>query len=90
MKRYYLIFQGRVQGVGFRSFLKMQALQYNCTGWAKNLTNGNVEAMLQGNEEQIKTILRNLKKGNMFIRITDYSIKEIPIMPNEQTFSIHY
>lgn len=90
MKRYYLIFQGRVQGVGFRSFFKMQALQYNCTGWAKNLTNGNVEAMLQGEEEHIKLILNNLNKGNMFIKITNYSIKEMPINPHESTFTIHY
>lgn len=90
MKRYYLIFQGRVQGVGFRSFLKMQALQYNCTGWVKNLSNGNVEAILQGQEEAIKLILNNLKKGNMFIHITNYSIKEMPIQLSEHQFSIYY
>ncbi|MBO4358768.1 MAG: acylphosphatase, partial [Erysipelotrichaceae bacterium] len=43
MKRYYIVYEGRVQGVGFRWRLAMLADMYNFTGWCRNLYNGNVE-----------------------------------------------
>lgn len=43
MKRYHMIVEGRVQGVGFRSFCMQQALTYNLTGSVRNMENGMVE-----------------------------------------------
>lgn len=87
MKRFYMIFEGRVQGVGFRSFVQMQAMRYHCTGWVRNMDNGSVELELQGKNEDLDQVIRILRQGNMFIRIDEYFIKEIPII-TETKFKI--
>lgn len=80
MKRYLLIYQGRVQGVGFRYQCQALALQYHLTGYAHNLENGNVQVEIQGEEENINQFLIALHKGNRFIRIDDYSMREIEVI----------
>lgn len=84
--RYYIIVEGSVQGVGFRSYTKFISQQHECTGWARNLDNGMVEIQIQGEEKNIKEVFETLKKGNMFIQITNYQIKEIPLVDNEKIF----
>ena len=55
MKRYYIIVEGRVQGVGFRYFVQSIAAGYGLTGWVRNLDNGMVdmEVHRSGSEWQI-------------------------------------
>lgn len=89
MKRFYLLCQGRVQGVGFRSFVQMQALNFDCTGWIRNLENGNVELEIQGEENSINHLLKVIREGNMFIKLDEYFIKEIPVKKEEHRFHIH-
>ena len=48
MVRKHFIFKGRVQGVGFRITFYQQATRLHLTGWVRNLSNGDVEACLQG------------------------------------------
>ena len=48
MKRYLIIYSGIVQGVGFRWSIKNLANKYNLSGYVKNLSNGNVEVQIQG------------------------------------------
>ena len=48
MKRYYILYRGRVQGVGFRWRLMQIAYKYNLTGFVKNLDNGDVMSEVQG------------------------------------------
>ena len=71
MVRYYIICEGRVQGVGFRYFCQMNAAELNLTGYAHNLNNGMVEIEVQGSEEKINIFIHNIKKGNFFIRVNN-------------------
>lgn len=87
--RYYIIVEGSVQGVGFRNYAQYIAVQHSCTGWAHNLDNGMVEIQIQGEQNQINNVFDTLKKGNMFIQITNYQIKEIPLVENENKFHIY-
>ncbi len=48
---------GIVQGVFFRSSLKHEADQFSVTGWARNMSDGSVEALLQGDEIRVKKII---------------------------------
>ncbi len=89
MKRYYILFAGRVQGVGFRSFVQMNAMKFNCTGYSKNLDNGNVEVEIQGEEKNIDELIKTLRMGNQFIKVDEYFLKEIPLK-DEDKFSIKY
>ena len=50
--RVHLLIDGEVQGVGFRAFVKRKALQKQVTGSIRNLENGKVEVIIQGNKEE--------------------------------------
>ena len=86
MKRYHVIVQGRVQGVGFRSFCMLQAQRRNLTGSVKNLSNGMVEIFVQGDEVMIDEFLGVIEKGDRFIRVDDMSIKQTAIIEGEKKF----
>lgn len=88
MKRYYMIAEGRVQGVGFRYFCQLNASNLNLTGWVRNMNNGMVEMEIQGDFDSILSFIKIINKGNFFINITSLSKKEISILPNENKFKI--
>ncbi|MBO4918771.1 MAG: acylphosphatase [Erysipelotrichaceae bacterium] len=88
MKRYYIIFSGIVQGVGFRWRLLMSAQRYGLTGYARNLSNGNVEVEVQGHG--VDEFLADAFQEDRYIQIYDYSIKEIPLVEDERKFDVKY
>ncbi|WP_066894813.1 acylphosphatase [Clostridium nigeriense] len=88
MVRYYIVVDGRVQGVGFRYFCQMNALNMNLTGWVHNMSNGMVEMEVQGNEHVILKFISIISKGNFFIKVTSLSKKEISMIENEKKFII--
>lgn len=90
MKRYLIIFIGRVQGVGFRFTYYNIALKYKLLGHIKNLSNGNVEVIAQGKEENIKKSILEIGNTNSFIRIDDYFIKEIEKDETLKDFKVIY
>jgi acylphosphatase len=55
--------EGRVQGVGFRYFVKNNANQLNVTGYAKNLPDTRVEFVLQGEQTAITSLLQIINRG---------------------------
>ncbi|MCD6408691.1 acylphosphatase [bacterium] len=63
MKRYHLFVSGIVQGVGFRWYTERIALSCGITGWVKNLPDGRVEIVAEGEEENLKRFVDDLKKG---------------------------
>ena len=89
MERYYLIFKGNVQGVGFRYFVLMLVQKYQLTGWIRNMYNDNVEMEIQGNHDTIFNLITEIKNGNGWSTVTDYAIKQIPIK-TESKFIIKY
>lgn len=90
MIRYFVIIDGRVQGVGFRYFASTNASKFSLTGWVKNIDNGMVELEIQGTEDNINNFLYIIKKGNTFIRVDDFSMKMIEIKKDEKKFKIIY
>ncbi len=63
------IVTGRVQGVGFRYFTYSIANKYGLRGWVRNLSDGSVEVMVQGEEARIENLRKYLLRGNMFIKV---------------------
>lgn len=59
----HLVIKGRVQGVGFRHFTKKNAESLGVNGWVKNLSNGDVEVVVQGEEDQVNEMIEHLKSG---------------------------
>lgn len=54
---------GQVQGVGFRFFTRRKAIQLNLTGSVRNLADGSVEVVAQGDEAQINLLRNWLAQG---------------------------
>ncbi len=90
MKRYHVIVEGRVQGVGFRGFCMLQAQSRGLTGSVKNLSNGMVEIFVQGEQNQIDDFLKRVQEGDRFIVVEDMPIKECNIVEGEKRFAYGY
>ena len=67
MIRYSIIVDGKVQGVGFRYFTQMKAMQFNLTGFCKNLYDGKVSIEVQGLEQDILSFIAAIKKIIIYI-----------------------
>lgn len=87
MKRYNMIFKGRVQWVGFRYKSYLLANELGLTGDVNNLYDGDVELNIQGDREKIDLFLEKLAKDR-FIRIDDIEIKEKELINNEEKFKL--
>lgn len=62
---------GFVQGVGFRAYVRSKARKIGVTGWVRNLSDGRVEAILQGDKKKIHQVLRFCNRGPFFARVND-------------------
>ena len=64
-KRIHLFYSGRVQGVGFRFSTERVALSLGIVGWVKNLSDGKVEVIAEGEEAKLVHFLEKIKEGPM-------------------------
>jgi len=63
MKRQARIrFTGIVQGVGFRYTTRHVANNLGLTGWVRNMNDGSVEAVAEGEEERVKQLIDSLEE----------------------------
>ena len=67
---------GVVQGVGFRYFIKRHASSVKVAGYAKNLANGNVEFLLQGDDDAVKKVLKQIAEGPSFSNVENVDANE--------------
>ena len=58
-----VVFHGRVQGVWFRAFTSEQAKTAQLTGWVRNLANGSVEALFEGDRDKIEVVIEKCRQG---------------------------
>lgn len=59
----HALIHGRVQGVGYRYFVLDRAAALGLTGWTRNLPNGSVEVLAQGQAEALQQLLAALHRG---------------------------
>jgi len=85
----HIIFTGRVQGVGFRFTALDIARRYRIDGFVRNLFDGTVEMVAQGNPEAISDCIRDINESfSGYIRET--RIEEIPTNPRYKDFKITF
>lgn len=61
--RLHVVVRGRVQGVGFRWFVREAARRRNLSGWVRNLDDGGVEVAAEGGEKEITWLRAELAEG---------------------------
>lgn len=59
----HAVVRGVVQGVGYRRWLQMEAEAAGLTGWVKNLADGSVECVVQGERPGVEAVLDRLWEG---------------------------
>lgn len=63
---------GRVQGVGFRAYLRKMARFHNITGWVKNNTDGSVEFFAEGPEKSLLWFAAHARTGPKFALVNQF------------------
>jgi acylphosphatase len=58
-----VLIRGRVQGVGYRAWVEVTALELGVEGWVRNSRDGAVEALFAGPEEVVLTIIELCRDG---------------------------
>jgi len=76
VRRRFLV-EGVVQGVGFRHFTWRLAGRLGLSGWARNLPDGSVEVVAEGDPELLGRLEQELKKGPSFAAVTNVRSSEI-------------
>jgi len=85
----HIIFIGRVQGVGFRFTAHRMAARHQLTGFVRNLRDGTVEMLAQGNSEDIDACIRDIDSYlSGYIRQT--KVEDVPPDPNCTEFKITF
>ncbi|MCX8178239.1 MAG: acylphosphatase [Candidatus Aenigmarchaeota archaeon] len=88
MKRVHVFVSGRVQGVNFRWFTKTVAEKLDIKGWVKNLNDGRVEIIAEGDDEEIENFLNYVKKGPILARVDEIDVREQDYKNEFKEFSI--
>ncbi len=90
IKTYQVMLSGRVQGVGFRFYVESIAGKYNIKGYVRNTFDRKVEIVCQGEEEDLKQFIDEVKKGPAFSVVTNVKIEEIKDSKKYSIFEIRY
>ena len=88
MKRIYVTISGKVQKVFFRTFVNRNAILLKLTGYIKNLIDGSVEAVFEGDHENLIQIIEICKKGPVNAIVENIQIKEGEYSAEFKEFSI--
>lgn len=77
---------GRVQGVGFRWFARRQAEAEGVRGFARNLADGRVEFLLQGEPAAVERVVDALRSGPSYARVSGVELGDAEDLPPRDGF----
>jgi acylphosphatase len=86
--RVHVTVRGRVQGVAFRHSTAQAALEHRVTGWVRNLPDGAVEAVFEGEQEDIDAQLAWCRRGPELARVEELSVVREKYRGEFATFSV--
>ena len=89
MQRYILI-SGRVQGVNFRYFTQQNAIKFGIQGYVKNLPDGRVEIVAEGDKATLDRFVTILWKGPSAAKVEAVKVEEHPFGEGYTSFRIEY
>jgi len=90
MKRIRIIVSGMVQGVFFRAKTRNEAIRNNVRGWVRNLPDGRVEAVFEGNPEDVDRVVDWCRVGPSHASVERVDAVEEPYTGAFRAFEIRY
>jgi len=86
-KRAHILASGRVQGVCFRMYTWDKASSLDLKGWVRNLPDGRVEIVAEGEGEKIALFLDLIRRGPSSAQVTDLQV-DWPALQGEDQFTV--
>jgi len=89
----YVLIRGRVQGVGFRAWTEVTALERRLQGWVRNRRDGSVEALFSGLEENVADMIAACRNGPPGARVDfvdqrEAGAAEVALRRRDELFSV--
>ena len=80
MEQLHAIVSGKVQAVLYRDFAQQEAKKLSLNGMVRNLPNGNVEVVAEGERNELELLMRQLRCGPYQAKVDDIETKWLPAM----------
>jgi len=88
--RAHILVSGRVQGVFFRENTQRKAKKLGVNGWIKNLSDGKVEVVFEGDKKSIGKIVGWVKNGPILAKVESIDIERQEYLGEFTDFEIRY
>jgi len=85
-----VIVKGIVQGVNFRYYTQRQSIRYNVTGWVRNLPDGSVAAVFEGEEQDVEAMVQWCRHGPPSAQVTELIVQPEEYQGEFSSFSIKF
>ena len=89
-KRIHIFVIGRVQGIFFRQSTRVIAIKNNVNGWVRNLDDGRVEIVAEGEESNIDALVDWCKTGPANSRVDEFELLEEKSTGEFENFQVRY
>ena len=86
----HVFISGRVQGVFFRNQTRRKAKKIGVTGWVKNLADGRVEAVFEGEENLVKIMIEWVRRGPLLSKVNGVEVEWENFSGEFNDFEIRY
>lgn len=85
-----VLIEGRVQGVSFRYYTQRKAIQLGLAGFVRNLSDGRVEAVFEGDADVVEQMLRWCQVGSPSARVDSLAVRREPATGRFGGFNVRY
>ena len=86
----HLHIDGRVQGVFYRGFVQELAERLGLKGWVRNLRDGRVEAVFEGDKDVVENAIRQCHVGPPASRVANIEVQRETYTGDEKEFSVRH
>jgi acylphosphatase len=84
------IVTGKVQGVRYRDYIQTSATELKLTGWVRNLPDGTVSVVAQGEPDALKAFVEYLHEGSLQAKIEGVAVEWRTTKRQDDDFSIKF
>jgi acylphosphatase len=88
--QYEVIVGGRVQGVGYRYFVRSKAQELKLGGYTRNTSEGEVMVVAEGEQTELDTLVDYLQIGPQLARVRNVVVSKSPFTGQFDSFTIKY